>query len=87
MSGRTKPLDESSDKLVQRLDERSRMDCPECGLKIDNLEPHRCGVPILLEAIGRNVTPLELRYIRWLSQWDQETIDVFAGLFRRVREG
>ena len=87
MSRRTKALDDSPGEFVQRLEKRSRMDCPECGLTTDNLEPHRCGVPILLEAIGRNVTPLELRYIRWLSQWDQETIDVFAGLFRRIREG
>jgi hypothetical protein len=85
MSRRTKPLDESPGELVQRLDERSRMHCPECGLRA--LESHRCGVPILLDAIGRNVTPLELRYVRWLSQWDHETIDVFAGLFRRIREG
>lgn len=60
--------------------------CADCGLSLSDLHPHRCGVPILTEAIGlQELTPIERRYVRWLAGWDHETIDTFAGLFRRIR--
>lgn len=60
--------------------------CPECGLNLSQYHEHRCGVPILTEAAGVPLTPMEERYIRWLAGWDQETIDVFASLMIRIKE-
>lgn len=59
--------------------------CPECGLYLIEHHAHRCGVPILTAAAGVELTPIEQQYVRWLAQCDRETVDVFAGLFRRCR--
>lgn len=31
------------------------------------------------------LTEQEERYISWLAKWDQETVEVFAGLFEKCR--
>ena len=60
--------------------------CPDCGLTLSEHRDHRCGVPLLTHAAGVDLTPAEQRYIRWLAGWDHETVDVFASLFRRIRD-
>jgi len=60
--------------------------CRECGLlNIDVPAPHRCGVPILREAIGLELADKEEQKIGWLAGWGHDTVDTFANLFRRVR--
>jgi hypothetical protein len=60
--------------------------CPVCGLyKLDGL--HDCGVPILREAIGVELTPEQERYVRWLAGMGTDVVQVFAGLFRQARQG
>lgn len=67
------------------LPEAKKVRCPECELFLVDSHEHRCGVPILTEAAGVELTPLEHSYTRWLAKWDRETVDVFAGLLRRCR--
>lgn len=35
---------------------------------------------------GVELTADELRYLEWLSRMDGETVEVFAGLFERIKK-
>jgi len=57
--------------------------CADCGLPAG--ESHRCGMAILLDAIGIVPDARERHSLRWVAQFNQETVDAIAALFRRVR--
>ena len=41
----------------------------------------------LCEALnGIDLTEREERYLEWLSRMDSETVEVFAGLFEKIKE-
>ena len=41
----------------------------------------------LREALeGVNLTEREERYLEWLSRMDGETVEVFSGLFEKIKE-
>lgn len=61
-------------------------DCQQCGLRISSVVPHTCGLPILRNAIGLELTDEEERHIRWLAGKEHATIEIVAGLFGKVRE-
>lgn len=43
--------------------------------------------PKLLSALdGVKLTEREERYLEWLSRMDGETVEVFSGLFEKIRE-
>ena len=40
----------------------------------------------VINAIGRDLTETEIRYIKWLTKYDYETIDTFVELFKAAAQ-
>jgi len=61
--------------------------CPDCGLGLDCLAPHVCDVPRLLAVLdGLEITPEELRSIKWLAGTEKTTINNMIRLFEKCRD-
>ncbi len=63
--------------------------CLRCGLVLPHIS--RCPYDRLIEALGpgsaAQLTPAELRSLRWLAGTDFTTVDSLCSIFRRLRLG
>lgn len=64
--------------------------CPDCGGGLGNghRPVHRCNVPVLTQALGVELSPVEKHLIRWLANsLDESNGRILAKLFIRARSG
>lgn len=64
-------------------------ECPDCGQKLrtrDGRGVHQCRVPVLIAALGVELTTSEQKLIRWIaSSIDAFETETLAALFLRAR--
>ena len=61
----------ASDEVKRYLDEQYSFDALQSAVR---------------KAVDRELTETEVRYLRWLSNYDYETIDTFVELFKAAAQ-